>query len=130
MYMKKKANAFRSPLVFDEEDEKLKSLDSVQMALVELYAYEMQSVDAIERMTDVDSSYIGSWIAQIKFILSGEAVALENTADEAKAAVAMIIFQMRYMKIHMKIQTMIMNSMMNRMMSQKNTAMNMMSRRL
>lgn len=116
--------------MFDEEDEKLKSLDSVQMALVELYAYEMQSVDAIERMTDVDSSYIGSWIAQIKFILSGEAVALENTADEAKAAVAMIIFQMRYMKIHMKIQTMIMNSMMNRMMSQKNTAMNMMSRRL
>ena len=88
MYMKKKANAFRSPLVFDEEDEKLKSLDSVQMALVELYAYEMQSVDAIERMTDVDSSYIGSWIAQIKFILSGEAVALENTADEAKSAVA------------------------------------------
>ena len=88
MYMKKKANAFRSPSVFDEEDEKLKSLDSVQMALVELYAYEMQSVDAIERMTDVDSSYIGSWIAQIKFILSGEAVALENTADEAKAAVA------------------------------------------
>lgn len=88
MYMKKKANAFRSPFVFDEEDEKLKSLDSVQMALVELYAYEMQSVDAIERMTDVDSSYIGSWIAQIKFILSGEAVALENTADEAKAAVA------------------------------------------
>ena len=88
MYMKKKANAFRSPLVFDEEDEKLKSLDSVQMALVELYAYEMQSVDAIERMTDVDSSYIGSWIAQIKFILSGEAVALENTADEAKTAVA------------------------------------------
>ena len=80
MYMKKKANAFRSPLAFDEEDEKLKSLDSVQMALVELYAYEMQSVDAIERMTDVDSSYIGSWIAQIKFILSGEAVALENTA--------------------------------------------------
>ena len=48
--------------MFDEEDEKLKSLDSVQMALVELYAYEMQSVDAIERMTDVDSSYIGSWI--------------------------------------------------------------------
>ena len=88
MYMKKKANAFRSPSVFDEEDEKLKSLDSVQMALVELYAYEMQSVDAIERMTDVDSSYIGSWIAQIKLILSGEAVALENTADEAKSAVA------------------------------------------
>ena len=88
MYMKKKANAFRIPSVFDEEDEKLKSLDSVQMALVDLYAYEMQSVDAIERMTDVDSSYIGSWIAQIKFILSGEAVALENTADEAKAAVA------------------------------------------
>ena len=88
MYMKKKANAFRSHLAFEEEDEKLKSLDSVQMALVELYAYEMQSVDAIERMTDVDSSYIGSWIAQIKFILSGEAVALENTADEAKAAVA------------------------------------------
>ena len=49
MYMKKKANAFRSPSVFDEEDEKLKSLDSVQMALVELYAYEMQSVDAIDR---------------------------------------------------------------------------------
>lgn len=88
MYMKKKANAFRSPSVFDEEDEKLKSLDSVQMALVELYAYEMQSVDAIERMTDVDSSYIGSWIAQIRLILSGEAVALENTADEAKSAVA------------------------------------------
>ena len=88
MYMKKKANAFRSPSVFDEEDEKLKSLDSVQMALVELYAYEMQSVDAIERMTDVDSSYIGSWIAQIKLILSGEAAVLENTADEAKSAVA------------------------------------------
>ena len=88
MYMKKKANAFRSPSVFDEEDEKLKSLDSVQMALVELYAYEMQSVDAIERMTDVDSSYIGSWIAQIRLILSGEAAVLENTADEAKAAVA------------------------------------------
>ena len=87
MYMKKKANAFRSPSVFDEEDEKLKSLDSVQMALVELYAYEMQSVDAIERMTDVDSSYIGSWIAQIKLILSGEAAVLENTADEAKSAV-------------------------------------------
>lgn len=88
MYMKKKANAFRSPSVFDEEDEKLKSLDSVQMALVELYAYEMQSVDAIERMTDVDSSYIGSWIAQIKLILSGKAAVLENTADEAKSAVA------------------------------------------
>lgn len=88
MYMKKKANAFRSPSVFDEEDEKLKSLDSVQMALVELYAYEMQSVDAIERMTDVDSSYIGSWIAQIRLILSGEAAVLENTADEAKSAVA------------------------------------------
>lgn len=88
MYMKKKANAFRSPSVFDEEDEKLKSLDSVQMALVELYAYEMQSVDAIERMTDVDSSYIGSWIAQIKLILSGEAAVLENTADEVKSAVA------------------------------------------
>lgn len=87
-YMKKKANAFRSPSVFDDEDKELKSLNSVQMALVELYAYEMQSVDAIERMTEVDSSYIGSWIAQIKAVLSGEEVVKAEAETEAdKAAV-------------------------------------------
>ena len=95
-YMKKKAGVFRSPKVFDEEGKDFTSLNPVQMALMEMYAYEMQSVDTIERITDVDSSYIASWIAGVKeAVIEGyEAVAAapeealsqtqdsENVSDE------------------------------------------------
>ena len=64
------------------------------MALMEMYAYEMQSVETIERITDVDSSYIASWIAGVKeAVIEGyEAVAaapeeeaLSQTQDSEEA---------------------------------------------
>ena len=93
-YMKKKAGVFRSPKVFDEEGKEFASLNPVQMALMEMYAYEMQSVETIERITDVDSSYIASWIAGVKeAVIEGyEAVAaapeeeaLSQTQDSEEA---------------------------------------------
>ena len=81
-YMKKKAGAFRSPKTFDEQEKVFTSLNQVQMALVELYVYEMQSVETIEKLTDIDSTYIGSWIAEIKAIVLG----LED-ADTVYAAI-------------------------------------------
>ena len=83
-YMKKKAGVFRSPKVFDEEGKEFASLNPVQMALMEMYAYEMQSVETIERITDVDSSYIASWIAGVKeAVIEGyEAVAAAPEHEE------------------------------------------------
>ena len=60
-YMKQKAIAFRSPKSFDQQEESFRNLSEIEMSLTELYAYEMLSVDAIESVTDVDSSYISGW---------------------------------------------------------------------
>ena len=89
-YMKKKARVFRSPKLYDEQKGELDSLNSVYMALLELYAYEMQSVDDIEQLTDIDSSYIAGWIADIKAAVLGydvrtSASVAEDTDDGTAA---------------------------------------------
>ena len=70
-YMKQKAIAFRSPKSFDQQEESFRNLSEIEMSLTELYAYEMLSVDAIESVTDVDSSYISGWLAGIRSYVLG-----------------------------------------------------------
>lgn len=87
-YMKKKASVFRSPKAYDEHKGELDSLNSVYMALLELYAYEMQSVDDIEQLTDIDSSYISGWIADIRAAVLGydihaDAVAVDDDSADS-----------------------------------------------
>ena len=57
------------------------------MSLTELYAYEMLSVDAIESVTDVDSSYISGWLAGIRSYVLGYETA-GNADNNDMAAVA------------------------------------------
>ncbi len=83
-YMKQKAIAFRSPKAFDQQEESFRNLSEIEMSLTELYAYEMLSVDAIESITDVDSSYISGWLAGIRsYVLGYEAAGNADNNDMA-----------------------------------------------
>ena len=84
-YMKKQVNIFRSPKAYDEQAGELKQVDAIHMALLELYAYEMHSVDAIESLTDIDSTYIGSWLEEARAVVLGYALPKTDNA-EADAA--------------------------------------------
>ena len=86
-YMKQKAIAFRSPKSFDQQEESFRNLSEIEMSLTELYAYEMLSVDAIESVTDVDSSYISGWLAGIRSYVLGYETA-GNADNNDMAAVA------------------------------------------
>ena len=86
-YMKQKAIAFRSPKLFDQQEESFRNLSEIEMSLTELYAYEMLSVDAIESVTDVDSSYISGWLAGIRSYVLGYETA-GNADNNDMAAVA------------------------------------------
>ena len=83
-YMKQKAIAFRSPKSFDQQEESFRNLSEIEMSLTELYAYEMLSVDAIESVTDVDSSYISGWLAGIRsYVLGYETAGNADNNDMA-----------------------------------------------
>ena len=83
-YMKQKAIAFRSPKLFDQQEESFRNLSEIEMSLTELYAYEMLSVDAIESVTDVDSSYISGWLAGIRsYVLGYETAGNADNNDMA-----------------------------------------------
>ena len=83
-YMKQKAIAFRSPKSFDQQEESFRNLSEIEMSLTELYAYEMLSVNAIESVTDVDSSYISGWLAGIRsYVLGYETAGNADNNDMA-----------------------------------------------
>ena len=84
-YMKKQVNVFRSPKAYDEQAGGLKQVDAIHMALLELYAYEMHSVDAIESLTDIDSTYIGSWLEEARAVVLGYALPKTENARTGAA---------------------------------------------
>ena len=84
-YMKKQVNIFRSPKAYDEQAGGLKQVDAIHMALLELYAYEMHSVDAIESLTDIDSTYIGSWLEEARAVVLGYALPKTDNAEAGAA---------------------------------------------
>lgn len=68
---KEDAKAFKNPVYFKKASARFKSLEPIQMVLLQLYAYEMNSIDTIEEMLQVDSAFIGSIIAQTRAALLG-----------------------------------------------------------
>ena len=69
--IKENANIFKSSRAYREYEGDLKNLTALQMVLIELYAYEMHSIDDIEDMLDIDSSFICSEISDAREILCG-----------------------------------------------------------
>ncbi|MDO5381264.1 MAG: hypothetical protein Q4F06_00885 [Eubacteriales bacterium] len=84
--MREKAVAFRSAKDFEEADDNIKSLTDIQLAILELYAYEMRSVDEIEDLTDIDSTFVASWIADTKDIVVGGPIISKDILEEASLA--------------------------------------------
>lgn len=84
--MREKAVAFRSARDFEEADDNIKSLTDIQLAILELYAYEMRSVDEIEDLTDIDSTFVASWIADTKDIVVGGPIVSKDILEEASLA--------------------------------------------
>ena len=71
---------FRNPADYDNTSEAIRSLSRVQTILLELYGYEMHSVDEIEELLDVDSAFICELIVKTKAQMLG--VELETEESE------------------------------------------------
>ena len=71
---------FRNPADYDNTSEAIRSLSRVQTILLELYGYEMHSVDEIEELLDVDSAFICELIVKTKAQMLG--IELETEESE------------------------------------------------
>ena len=80
-----KANSriFKDFKAYDAASDNIKSLSRVQTIIMELYGYEMHSVDEIETLLDVDSAFISKLIAMMKDNILGRSSAGGNITDYA-----------------------------------------------
>lgn len=62
---------FRNPSDYDNVSESIKSLSRVQTILLELYGYEMHSVEEIEELLDMDSAFICEFLAKTRAQILG-----------------------------------------------------------
>lgn len=71
---------FRNPADYANASDSIRSLSRVQTILLELYGYEMHSVDEIEELLDMDSTFICEFLAKTKAQLLG--IELETEESE------------------------------------------------
>lgn len=81
-----KANSriFKDFRAYDTASDNIKSLSRVQTIMMELYGYEMHSVDEIETLLDVDSAFISKLIAMMKDNILGRSSAEDNMSAYAE----------------------------------------------
>ena len=81
--VKDNSRIFKDFKAYDAASDNIKSLSRVQTIMMELYGYEMHSVDEIETLLDVDSAFISKLIAMMKDNLLGISSVEENMSDYA-----------------------------------------------
>ena len=81
--IKDNSRIFKDFKAYDNAPDNIKSLSRVQTIMMELYGYEMHSVDEIENLLDVDSAFILKLIAMMKDNLLGISSVVENMSDYA-----------------------------------------------
>ncbi len=81
--VKDNSRIFKDFKAYDAASDNIKSLSRVQTIMMELYGYEMHSVDEIETLLDVDSAFISKLIAMMKGNLLGISSVEENMSDYA-----------------------------------------------
>ena len=57
---------FRNPADYDNVSDSIRNLSRVQTILLELYGYEMHSIDEIEELLDMDSAFICEFLAKTR----------------------------------------------------------------
>jgi hypothetical protein len=81
--IKDNSRIFKDFKAYDNAPDNIKSLSRVQTIMMELYGYEMHSVDEIETLLDVDSAFILKLIAMMKDNILGISSVVENMSDYA-----------------------------------------------
>lgn len=71
---------FRNTKAYDDADESIQDLSRVQTILLELYGYEMHSVQEISSMLNVEETFVSGMLAKTKAALFG--MNLEDSVDE------------------------------------------------
>lgn len=81
--IKDNSKIFKDFKAYDNASDNIKSLSRVQTIMMELYGYEMHSVDEIENLLDVDSAFILKLIAMMKDNLLGISSDEDSMSDYA-----------------------------------------------
>ena len=81
--IKDNSRIFKDFKAYDNAPDNIKSLSRVQTIMMELYGYEMHSVDEIETLLDIDSAFILKLIAMMKDNILGISSVVENMSDYA-----------------------------------------------
>lgn len=74
---------FKNPVDFERASDSIKELTRVQTIVLELYGYEMHSVEEIEELLDMDSAFIYGIIGQIKAQILGINISVSEDTDDA-----------------------------------------------
>lgn len=81
--VKDNSKIFKDFKAYDNASENIKSLSRVQTIIMELYGYEMHSVEEIETLLDVDSAFISKLIAMMRDNILGVSSVEDNMSDYA-----------------------------------------------
>ena len=77
--IKNNVRIFRNTKAYDDADESIQDLSRVQTILLELYGYEMHSVQEISDMLNVEDTFVSGMLARTKAALFG--MNLEDSVD-------------------------------------------------
>ena len=77
--IKNNVRIFRNTKAYDDADESIQDLSRVQTILLELYGYEMHSVQEISDMLNVEDTFVSGMLARTKAALFG--INLEDSED-------------------------------------------------
>ena len=77
--IKNNVRIFRNTKAYDDADESIQDLSRVQTILLELYGYEMHSVQEISDMLNVEDTFVSGMLARTKAALFG--MNLEDSED-------------------------------------------------
>lgn len=78
--IKNNVRIFRNTKAYDDADESVQDLSRVQTILLELYGYEMHSVQEISSMLNVEEIFVSGMLAKTKAALFG--MDIEDSVDE------------------------------------------------
>lgn len=79
--IKDNSKIFRDMKAYDMAGDNIRELSRVQTIIMELYGYEMHSVEEIEQLLDVDSAFVSKLIAMMKENLLGTSASVVEYED-------------------------------------------------
>ena len=79
--IKNNSKIFRNMKAYDMAADNIRGLSRVQTIIMELYGYEMHSVEEIEQLLDVDSAFVSKLIAMMKENLLGTSAPVVDYED-------------------------------------------------